>query len=424
MSTALTPAKKGKAELAEQISFTDEQLRLMKDTVARGATDNEFLLFLHLAKTYGLDPFAKEIWCLKYGSSQPATVFTSRDGYLKIASRDAQMNGLQSDVVCAADTLEKLADGTVRHVYGNPRGPIVGAYALVYRKDRAVPAYFYAPFGEYSAGSNPTWKKYPSAMIVKVAEAMALKRAFSISGLVTQEEIGLDMSQEPEAEAGTEAVVVGNPPAATPKPVLFTLDEGIKAVLAIGSGEALQALWQHSNLKQHKADPVFELVCAATKLRWAAPDYQSPEQAENEVASRAQRDLAHKLLASSKNDAYRLEALHLLNDAGMPWVVCTQLVDKAMANTKKAAAPQPTRPVEITASTTRPTTDEQGQPITYATPAQKQEIINLLNHPAVTRQEKAKMLEGINRLTEERATQAIAKLKKSIEERGGIAVAA
>ena len=37
-----------------------------------------------------------------------------------------------------------------------------------------------------------SWKEYPHAMILKVAEAMALKRAFSISGLVTQEEIGFD----------------------------------------------------------------------------------------------------------------------------------------------------------------------------------------------------------------------------------------
>lgn len=203
----VAPSKKGKAEIAKLITFDDEQIQLMKDTVARGATDNEFKLFMHLAQSYGLDPFLKEIWCLKYGSNQPATVFTSRDGYLKIASRDVQMDGIQSDVVYANDRLTKLADGTVEHGYGQPdRGQIVGAYALVFRKDRSRPAYFYAPLAEYNAGTNPTWKKYPSAMIVKVAEAMALKRAFSISGLVTQEELGLDVTAVEEAE--TSAVVV------------------------------------------------------------------------------------------------------------------------------------------------------------------------------------------------------------------------
>ncbi|RFP63471.1 hypothetical protein D0N36_19210 [Hymenobacter lapidiphilus] len=53
----------------------------------------------------------------------------------------------------------------------------------------------------------------------------------------------------------------------------------------------------------------------------------------------------------------------------------------------------------------------------YASASQKEEIIRLLNHPVVTRAEKTKMLLNINRLDEERATQAIAKLKKAIDDR-------
>jgi len=58
-------------------------------------------------------------------------------------------------------------------------------------------------------------------------------------------------------------------------------------------------------------------------------------------------------------------------------------------------------------------------PVQYATASQKEEIIRLLNHPLITRQEKTKMLLNINRLDEERATQAIAKLRKAIEDREG-----
>ena len=53
----------------------------------------------------------------------------------------------------------------------------------------------------------------------------------------------------------------------------------------------------------------------------------------------------------------------------------------------------------------------------YASASQKEEIIRLLNHPVITRPEKTKMLLNINRLDEERATQAIAKLRKAIEDR-------
>lgn len=55
--------------------------------------------------------------------------------------------------------------------------------------------------------------------------------------------------------------------------------------------------------------------------------------------------------------------------------------------------------------------------IRYASAKQKEEIIRLLNNPVITRQEKTKMLLNINRLDEERAKQAIDKLKKVIEER-------
>ena len=58
-------------------------------------------------------------------------------------------------------------------------------------------------------------------------------------------------------------------------------------------------------------------------------------------------------------------------------------------------------------------------PVQYATAAQKEEIIRLLNHPVITRQEKTKMLLNINRLDEERAVQAIAKLGNAIDEREG-----
>ena len=64
-------------------------------------------------------------------------------------------------------------------------------------------------------------------------------------------------------------------------------------------------------------------------------------------------------------------------------------------------------------------------PVQYATALQKEEIIRLLNHPVITRPEKTKMLLNINRLDEERAIQAIAKLRKAIDDReNGVKAAA
>ena len=189
--------------------ITPEQKALIKNTVAKGATDDEFALFMHLAGTYDLDPFNKEIWFMKYGNGA-ATIFTSRDGYLKIANNHPEMDGLQSDTVCENDKLTKKPDGSIEHIYGNPRGELIGAYAMVYRKKRKVPVYVYASLKEYNNQSNQTWKKYTSAMILKVAEAMALKRAFSISGLVTKEEISESEEETPYQKAEVVETKISN----------------------------------------------------------------------------------------------------------------------------------------------------------------------------------------------------------------------
>ena len=168
-------------------AWTPEQVNTIRNTVAPKASDDELKMFLSIATTYGLDPFLREIWCVDMNGRNVIT--TGRDGYLKIANRNPNFDGMVSDVVHAGDRFMKEGDN-IKHVYTvSNRGPIVGAYALVYRKDRAHSSYFFAPFSEYNKGFN-AWKQYPSAMIQKVAESMALKRAFSISGLVTEEEIG------------------------------------------------------------------------------------------------------------------------------------------------------------------------------------------------------------------------------------------
>jgi hypothetical protein len=99
--------------------------------------------------------------------------------------------------------------------------------------------------------------------------------------------------------------------------------------------------------------------------------------------------------------------------AAAPAVVEPAPVMRAMTNTPAAPAPAEA-----------PTPAAEAAPVQYATASQKEEIIRLLNHPLITRQEKTKMLLNINRLDEERATQAIAKLRKAIEDREGTSAVA
>ncbi len=171
-----------------ETKWSARQIETIKKTVAVGASNEELDMFLSLAGTYDLNPFLKEIWCIKMGPR--VVITTSRDGYLRIANRDSHFRGLVSDAVYSSDKFTKTKDG-VEHSYSGNRGQIIGAYALVYRDDRDYPAYFFAPFKDYYKRGG-TWDQYPHAMIIKVAEAMALKRAFAISGLTTQEEMGTE----------------------------------------------------------------------------------------------------------------------------------------------------------------------------------------------------------------------------------------
>ena len=174
----------------KELTWNESQIELIRRTVAKNSTDDEFSMFMYLAKTYQLDPIQKEIWFIKYNNNSTPIIMTSRDGYLTIANRNLHYEGLLSDVVHENDEFEKIPDGTVRHKYGcKNRGKIIGAYAIGYRNDRKFPVYIFAHFDEYFKKTSNIWVQYGSAMILKVAEAMMLKRLFSISGLVTKEEI-------------------------------------------------------------------------------------------------------------------------------------------------------------------------------------------------------------------------------------------
>lgn len=184
MTTDVTKRQRG--------DWGKEQVALIKATVANGLSDPELGMFLELSARYQLDPFAGQIFAVKMGGrnggrGQVKTI-VPRDGFLVIASRNENFDGIEGDVVHEHDEFWKKG-GEVEHTYkATDRGKIIGAWALVWRKDRKRPTYFFAKFDEYNAPSKDPWKKYPSAMILKVAEVNALKKAFNITGLISEEE--------------------------------------------------------------------------------------------------------------------------------------------------------------------------------------------------------------------------------------------
>ena len=153
-------------------SLTSEQIALVRDTVAKNATNDELQLFLYRCKAMGLDPLKPgQIHFIKYGNG-PGTIVVGIDGF---RARAAATN---------------KHSGTKRGILRDEKGHCVGAWCEVYRADWREPAREEVSLSEYNTNKGP-WAKMPETMIKKVAEAAALRMAFpdELGGIYTSEEI-------------------------------------------------------------------------------------------------------------------------------------------------------------------------------------------------------------------------------------------
>jgi len=168
------------------IKIDDSQLSTLKSTFFRGADENQIALALRMANHYGLDPFLKEIYFVP-----SVGIMVGRDGYLAAARRTGELESFRSGVIYEGDALEvdyqtpeiRVGTTTASLAAGKP----VAGWCIVGRRS-CVPVLKLARFAEYNRGGQ-AWGKYPSAMIQKVAESMALRAAFGISGAVPADEI-------------------------------------------------------------------------------------------------------------------------------------------------------------------------------------------------------------------------------------------
>lgn len=200
-------------KIANLTGYKSEEISIIHNTIAKGTTSTELSYFLSVCKTVGLNPFMKEIWCYKDGKGN-LLVFAGRDGFLKKAQQDKLWNGMLSFEVCANDEFEmNVHEAKVIHkpAFKN-RGEIIGAYAIIKPKGCELPTIEWAEMKTYNKGYS-VWKSDPAAMIKKVAETHALKKAFGISGLVTEfdfeikEDTAIPINTESEIEKAFQANV-------------------------------------------------------------------------------------------------------------------------------------------------------------------------------------------------------------------------
>lgn len=181
----LVEIKEVHTSMSENFGYSESEVAVIHNTVAKGTTKVELAYFISVCKTVDLNPFVKEIWCYKDGRGN-VIVFAGRDGFLAKAQRSPHFAGIRSSEVCQEDEFEMdIANNKIKHVFGKgKRGDIIGAYCIVFRKD-GEPTIEYVDFKTYDKG-RAVWKSHPAEMIKKVAEVHALKKGFGISGLQSE----------------------------------------------------------------------------------------------------------------------------------------------------------------------------------------------------------------------------------------------
>lgn len=202
INNSLTKTQSADA-LAFEYESNGEKVKLSPTTVRNylvngdgKVTDQEVMMYLTLCRYQHLNPFLKEVYLIKYGSS-PATIVTSKDLFTKRANRNPSYAGKKAGII-----VMNTESGEFTEREGSfflpEREKLVGGWAKIYIKGHDQPEYASVSFDEYAGKKkdgtlNSQWASKPGTMIRKVAIVQALREAFpeDFSNLYSEEELGV-----------------------------------------------------------------------------------------------------------------------------------------------------------------------------------------------------------------------------------------
>lgn len=182
------------------LEFTETQRQMIRDTFAKGASDEEFQVLMEIARVRCLNPLLRQVffvarWDSKLRRETWATQ-VSIDGMRAIAERTGLYAGQDEP---------EFIEG--------PDGAVKFCRVRVWRKDWPRPAVGVAYFEEYvqtardketgKTGPTKFWRQMPHVMLAKCAESLALRKAFpeDTSGLYVPEEMQSGEVEEVAAAA-------------------------------------------------------------------------------------------------------------------------------------------------------------------------------------------------------------------------------
>jgi len=198
MSKALAVQEESQSlALSNGVSFSKEEIDLIKADICKGSSDAELRMFLAKCKRTRLDPFLKQIYSIKrYVSGEGGgpggyvhQTQVSIDGARLVAERSGKYEGQVGPFYCGSD-------GNWREVWLEDAPP-AAAKVGVLKSGFQAPIFATARYSSYvqtkkDKSPNAMWEKMPDTMLAKCAEMLALRKAFpaDLGGLYTAEEMG------------------------------------------------------------------------------------------------------------------------------------------------------------------------------------------------------------------------------------------
>lgn len=193
-----------------EATYAPSALALIKRTVASDCNDDEFSMFIHMARSLHLDPLRRQIYAFVFSKDNPAkrrmSIITGIDGFRAIAERTGNYRPDEDEPTYEIDDAVKgpnnpagIVKATVRvwkYSHGGWHKVTAAAYWDEYAPLKEEWAYDEArgkkqPTGKFSLDTSGNWPKMPRVMIAKCAEALALRKAWpdDFSNVYAAEEV-------------------------------------------------------------------------------------------------------------------------------------------------------------------------------------------------------------------------------------------
>jgi phage recombination protein Bet len=201
--------------------------------------EKEKMQFLNIAKSFGLNPFKREIFCTVYGSGEykQLSIITGYEVYIKRAERSGQLDGWN------ATTIGSVATNDLK------------AIVTIYRKDRQHPFVWEVFYDECvqktKAGVVTKFWEKANFMTKKVAISQAFRLCFSdeLGGMpytsdempeVTIDAPHVEIIEEPMKPIKLSQVAIDK---------LVTIEEIEKYLNAVEEGKVIMTQYQVLNLE-------------------------------------------------------------------------------------------------------------------------------------------------------------------------------